>query len=566
MPGLHDRRVRRAIDSAIPAQSVQRSILRRLADCLLRPNQCGARLTNFRHMIEGNPHDRAWNALRDKSLLKTKAYVNGVWVDHPKHWFVENPATGERIAQVPSLGIVEAKNAIAAASAAWVTWRRQSAQERALVLRRWMGLVLANADDLALIISSEQGKPLMESVGEVVSGASYIEWFAEEAKRVYGEIPTMRDSTVRMVTLRHPIGVCAAITPWNFPLSMITRKVSPALAAGCTVIVKPAEQAPLTALALVELAERAGIPAGVFNVLTADYADSVAIASVLCSDTAVRHVSFTGSTKVGRLLMRQAAPSLKRLSLELGGHAPFIVFDDADFEAAIQGAIANKFRNAGQTCVCANRFYVQETIYDRFVTAFANATSQLKVGSGIEGDVSFGPLINEQALQKAERHVKDALDRGARLLTGGERVNGGPHGHRFFKPTVLAEATADMLCAREETFGPIAPMFRFTDEAELSLRANATDFGLAAYIYSRDIGRVLRVAEALEVGMIGINTARLSSEAAPFGGVKQSGLGREGSRHGIAEYLEMKCIVQKEGSGGAFRQGSHGLEESVQTV
>ncbi|WP_197033103.1 NAD-dependent succinate-semialdehyde dehydrogenase [Thiomonas sp. FB-Cd] len=491
------------------------------------------------------------HALHDQTLLQARADDVWPWANPPQYRWVTNPANGDIIGRVPSPGACEASMVVNNASTAWLAWRRSSAQQRAALLRRWHDLVLIHADDLARIITSEQGKPLGEAHGEVIAGAAYLEWFAEEAKRTGGETRTGDSSAMRFITVRQPVGVCAAITPWNFPLSMITRKVAPALAAGCPVIVKPAEQTPLTALALRELAHRAGIPPGVFNVLTADAAESVAIGNMLCSHAAVQHISFTGSTKVGRALMRQVAPGRKRLALELGGHAPFIVFDDADFDAAIQGAMSNKFRNAGQTCVAANRLYVHDRIYDRFLVALVKATRQLKVGNGLERGVSFGPLMHEHALQKAERHVEDALNKGARLLIGGGRLTIGPHAHRFFQPTVLADATADMLCAREETFGPIAPVFRFQNEAEVLLAANATEYGLAAYLYSRDIGRITRMAEALEFGMVGINTGRLSSEAAPFGGIKQSGLGREGSRHGITEYLQWKTICLDPSSGGS---------------
>ena len=488
------------------------------------------------------------DGLRDQTLLQLRAGDLWSWVNPPKYRLVTNPANGDVIARVPCPGACEANKVVQAASIAWRSWRLYSSGQRAALLRRWHDLVLQSADDLALIITSAQGKPLADAHGEVIAGAAYLEWFAEEAKRIRGEILS-DGSAMRSITVLQPIGVCAAITPWNFPLSMITRKVAPALAAGCPVIVKPAEQTPLTAMALSELARRAGIPPGVFNVLTADATDSVDIGSLLCSHAAIKHISFTGSTEVGRALMSQVAPGRKKLALELGGHAPFIVFDDADFDAAVQGAMSNKFRNAGQTCVAANRLYVHDRIYDEFLEALVQEARQLKVGNGFESGISFGPLMHEDALQKAERHVEDALSKGARLLIGGGRLKLGPHGHRFFQPTVLADATADMLCAREETFGPIAPVFRFQNEAEVLFAANATEFGLAAYLYSRDIGRITRMAEALEFGMVGVNTGRLSSEAAPFGGVKQSGQGREGSRHGIVEYLASKTICLDAGLG-----------------
>jgi succinate-semialdehyde dehydrogenase / glutarate-semialdehyde dehydrogenase len=403
---------------------------------------------------------------------------------------------------------------------------------------------MAHQDDLARIMTAEQGKPYAEAKGEIAYGSSFVEWFAEEAKRVQGETLPTWDNNKRVMVIRQPIGVCAAITPWNFPLAMITRKVAPALAAGCPVVIKPAELTPLTALAAAELAMRAGIPAGVLNVLTADSANSIAVGKVLCASDVVRHLSFTGSTEVGRILMAQSAPTVKKLSLELGGNAPFIVFDDADLDSAVEGAIASKYRNAGQTCVCANRLYVQESVYDAFVEKLAARVKTLKVGNGFEDGVVQGPLIEPAAVEKVKRHLQDALAKGARVVTGGKPMQG-----LFFEPTVLAGATQDMLCAREETFGPVAPVFRFRTEQEAVAAANDTEFGLASYFYSRDMGRIFRVAEALEYGMVGINTGLISTEHVPFGGVKQSGLGREGSQHGIDEYVEMKylCIgdVQK---------------------
>jgi succinate-semialdehyde dehydrogenase/glutarate-semialdehyde dehydrogenase len=404
-------------------------------------------------------------------------------------------------------------------------------------MMRWFHLIHQHAEDLARIMTAEQGKPLAEARGEVAYGASFIEWFAEEARRVYGETIPTTDNGKRYLVLRQPIGICAAITPWNFPIAMITRKVAPALAAGCPVVIKPAEQTPLSALAVAELAQRAGMPAGVLNVLCADAGNSIEIGKVLCSSDLVRHLSFTGSTEVGRILARQCAPTVKKLSLELGGNAPFIVFDDADLDSAVEGAMASKYRNAGQTCVCANRFYVQAGIHDRFVDALAAKVQGLKLGNGLEAGVNLGPLIDEPALQKVEHHVADAVAKGARVVVGGSRV-----GERFFAPTVLAGATAEMLCAKEETFGPMAPVFRFETEGEAVSLANATEFGLASYFYSRDIGRIFRVAEALEYGMVGINTGLISTAEVPFGGVKQSGLGREGARQGIDDYLEAKYL------------------------
>ena len=402
---------------------------------------------------------------------------------------------------------------------------------------KWYELLMAHSDDLARIMTAEQGKPFAEAKGEVAYGASFVEWFAEEAKRVNGETLPQFDNTRRLLVLKQPVGVCAAITPWNFPLAMITRKVAPALAAGCPVVIKPAELTPLTALAAAELALRAGIPAGVLNVLTADSENSIAVGKLLCSSDIVRHLSFTGSTEVGRILMAQSAPSIKKLGLELGGNAPFIVFDDADIDSAVDGAIASKFRNAGQTCVCANRFYVQDGVYEEFVQKFAARVQALKVGNGFDEGVVQGPLIEPAAVDKVQRHLQDALAKGARVVAGGARLEG-----QFFQPTVVADATDDMLCAREETFGPFAPVFRFTSEQQAIDAANNTEFGLASYFYSRDVGRIFRVGEALEYGMVGINAGVIASEHVPFGGVKQSGLGREGSRHGIDDYLELKYL------------------------
>jgi succinate-semialdehyde dehydrogenase / glutarate-semialdehyde dehydrogenase len=396
---------------------------------------------------------------------------------------------------------------------------------------------MANQEDLGRIMTAEQGKPFPEAKGEVAYGASFVEWFAEEAKRINGETLPQFDNNRRLMVIRQPIGVCAAITPWNFPLAMITRKVAPALAAGCPVVIKPAELTPLTALAAAELAIRAGIPAGVLNMLTADGPNSIAIGKVLCASDVVRHISFTGSTEVGRILMAQSAPTVKKLSLELGGNAPFIVFDDADVDSAVEGAIASKYRNAGQTCVCANRIYVQAGVYDAFVEKFAATVGAMKVGNGFEDGVVQGPLIEDAAVEKVQRHVQDALSKGARIVTGGQKLQG-----QFFQPTVVADATGEMLCAKEETFGPLAPIFRFQTEQEAVDAANATEFGLASYFYSRDIGRITRVSEALEYGMVGINVGIIATEHVPFGGVKQSGLGREGSRHGVDEYVEMKYL------------------------
>ena len=479
--------------------------------------------------------------LKDAQLLRTHCYVDGQWIaaDSSHVVVVTDPADGRLLAQVPDCGAAETQRAIAAADTAWPAWRAKTAKERAALLRRWYELIVSAADDLAQMITAECGKPLAEAKGEVAYGAAFVEWFAEEGKRAYGEsIPTTAGDK-RLLTIRQPVGVCAAITPWNFPLAMITRKVAPALAAGCTAIVKPAEQTPLTALALAELASRAGIPAGVFNVLTGSAQSAIAIGGVLTASPVVRKLSFTGSTEVGRLLMAQCAPTIKKLSLELGGNAPFIVFDDADVDAAVEGALIAKYRNTGQTCVCANRFLVQNGIYDTFAEKLSARVAQLKVGSGFEEGVMQGPLIEASAVDKVEAHVADAVAHGARILTGGKRH---ARGGSFFEPTVLADVTTAMRVAREETFGPVAPLFRFADEAEAVEMANATEYGLAAYFYSRDVARCFRVGEALEYGMIGINTGLISNEVAPFGGVKQSGIGREGSKHGLDEYLEIKYL------------------------
>jgi len=475
--------------------------------------------------------------LRDASLLKTDGLIDGCWVSSERRFAVTDPATGQTLAEVANLGADHAQAAIAAADKAWPAWRNKTAKERSIILRRWFDLLMAHQDDLARLMTAENGKPLAESRGEVTYGASFVEWFAEEAKRINGETLPQFDNNRRLLVLRQPIGVCAAITPWNFPLAMITRKVAPALAAGCPVVIKPAEQTPLTALAAAELALRAGLPAGVLNVLTADADNSVAIGKVLCASPVVRHLSFTGSTEVGRILMAQSAPTVKKLSLELGGNAPFIVFDDADIDSAVEGAFASKYRNAGQTCVCSNRIYVQDAVYDAFVEKFAAKVATARVGNGFEEGVNQGPLIEPAALEKVQRHVEDAVAKGARLLVGGKRISG-----QFFEPTVVADARADMLCAREETFGPFAPVFRFHTEAEAIAAANATEYGLASYFYSRDVGRIFRVAEALEYGMVGINVGILATEHVPFGGVKQSGLGREGSHHGIDDYVEIKYL------------------------
>ncbi|MDE2418964.1 MAG: NAD-dependent succinate-semialdehyde dehydrogenase [Burkholderiales bacterium] len=475
--------------------------------------------------------------LKDPSLFKTDGLINGQWVTGNNRFDVLDPATGIKLADVANLGPKDAEAAIAAANAAWPAWRNKTGKERSIILRKWFDLLMANQEDLGRIMTAEQGKPFPEAKGEVAYGASFVEWFAEEAKRVNGETLPQFDNNRRLMVIKQPIGVCAAITPWNFPLAMITRKVAPALAAGCPVVIKPAELTPLTALAAAELAIRAGIPAGVLNILSADADNSIAIGKVICASDTVRHISFTGSTEVGRILMAQSAPTIKKMSLELGGNAPFIVFDDADIDSAVEGAFASKYRNAGQTCVCSNRFYVQETVYDQFVEKFAAKVRTAKVGNGFDADVNQGPLIEEAALVKVQRHVEDAVAKGGRVLVGGKRLGG-----QFFEPTVVADATASMLCATEETFGPFAPVFKFKTEREAIDAANNTEFGLASYFYSRDIGRIYRVGEALEYGMVGINVGILATEHVPFGGMKQSGLGREGSHFGMDDYVEIKYL------------------------
>jgi succinate-semialdehyde dehydrogenase/glutarate-semialdehyde dehydrogenase len=474
--------------------------------------------------------------LNDASLLKDRCYIGGAWTGEPAD-AVDNPATGELVGRVPHFGETEAVRAVEAAEEAFKTWSRSLAKERSRILRRWFELILENKEDLALLMTSEQGKPLTEARGEVDYAASFVEFYAEEAKRVYGETIPSHRADARIVVIKQPIGVIAAITPWNFPAAMITRKVAPALAAGCTAVIKPAPETPLTALALAALAERAGIPPGVLNIITGD---APAIGGVLTSHPAVRFVGFTGSTEVGKLLMRQSASTVKKVALELGGNAPFIVFDDADIEAAAEGAIVSKFRNMGQTCVCANRIYAQAGIYDEFVAALAKKVMDLKVGNGVEVGVTQGPLITMDAIDKVERHIADAVGQGARVVVGGKRH---ALGGSFFEPTVLANVSTRMLVTREETFGPVAPVYRFEDEADVIAQANATEYGLAAYFYARDLGRVFRVAEALEYGMVGVNTGLVATEVAPFGGVKESGIGREGSHHGLEEFVEMKYML-----------------------
>lgn len=477
--------------------------------------------------------------LKDPSLFKQQCYLNGEWVSGTDTTEVTNPATGEVIGHVPKLGQAEAAKAIADANAAWPAWRKKTAKERATILKKWFDLMIANADDLALIMTSEQGKPLAEAKGEIMYAASFIEWFAEEGKRIYGDtIPTHAGDKRIMVT-KEPIGVCVAITPWNFPSAMITRKAGPALAAGCPMIVRPADLTPFSALALAELAQRAGIPGGVFQVITGR---STLIGAEFTTNPTVRKLSFTGSTEVGRKLIEQCAPTVKKVSMELGGNAPFIVFNDADLDAAVEGAIASKYRNAGQTCVCANRLYVQSGVYDTFAQKLADAVGQLHVGNGVDAGVTTGPMIDEKAVEKVEEHIADAVAKGASIKMGGKRHS---LGHSFFEPTILTNVTQDMAVAKEETFGPLAPLFKFESEDEVIGYANDTEFGLASYFYSRDIGRIFRVSEALEYGMVGVNTGLISNEIAPFGGVKQSGLGREGSKYGIEDYLVIKytCLA-----------------------
>ena len=477
--------------------------------------------------------------LKDPSLLKQQCYLNGEWVSGSDTMAVTNPATGEVIGTIPHLGQAETAKAIADANAAWPAWRKKTAKERSAILRKWFNLMMENQDDLTMILTAEQGKPLAEAKGEIAYGASYIEWFAEEGKRVYGENIPSHMADRRIMVTKEPIGVCVAITPWNFPNAMITRKAAPAMAAGCPMIVRPADLTPFSALAMAELAHRAGVPAGVFQVITGK---SRVIGAEFTSNPTVRKLTFTGSTEVGRVLMEQCAPTVKKVSMELGGNAPFIVFDDADLDAAVDGAIASKYRNAGQTCVCANRLYVQDGVYDAFAEKLAIAVGKLKVGNGVEDGVTQGPMIDEKAMEKVEEHIADAVAKGATVKLGGKRH---ALGHSFFEPTILTNVTQNMAVAREETFGPLAPLFRFSTEEEVIGYANDTEFGLASYFFSRDIGRIFRVSEALEYGMVGVNSGLISTEIAPFGGVKQSGLGREGSKYGIEDYMTIKytCLA-----------------------
>jgi succinate-semialdehyde dehydrogenase/glutarate-semialdehyde dehydrogenase len=474
--------------------------------------------------------------LQDARLFRQACYVDGAWTEAREVIEVDNPATGEIIGTVPKLGRAETKRAIDAASRAFPVWRRKTARERAAVMRRWFELMLASQDDLARLMTIEQGKPLTESKGEVVYAASFLEWFGEEAKRAYGDTIPHQQPDKRLLVVKEPIGVVACITPWNFPLAMITRKAGPAIASGCTVVLKPASQTPFSALALAELASRAGVPPGVFNVITGSANE---IGAELTSNPIVRKLSFTGSTETGKVLMAQCAATVKKLSLELGGNAPFIVFDDADLDAAVEGAMASKYRNTGQTCVCANRLLVQDSVYDRFSAKLAEAVKKLAPAPGLDDGATQGPLIDDRAIEKVESHIADAISKGARVMVGGKRHS---RGGRFFEPTILTGVTPAMAVAKEETFGPVAPLFRFSTEAEAIALANDTEFGLAAYFYGRDIARVWRVAEALEYGIVGINTGIISTEVAPFGGVKESGIGREGSKYGLEEFLEIKYL------------------------
>jgi len=474
--------------------------------------------------------------LTDPRLFRQACYIDGAWVESRDTIAVDNPATGEIIGAVPKFGRAETRRAIDAAAHALPGWSKRVAKERAAIMRRWFDLMIANQDDLARLMTIEQGKPLTESKGEVAYAASFLEWFGEEAKRVYGDTIPQHQADKRIVVIKQPIGVVACITPWNFPLAMITRKAGPAVAAGCTVVLKPASQTPFSALALAELAERAGVPKGVFNVVTGSATE---IGAELTSNPTVRKLSFTGSTEVGKVLMAQSASTVKKLSLELGGNAPFIVFDDADLDAAVEGAITSKYRNTGQTCVCANRLLVQDAVYGAFASKLADAVKKLKPASGLEPGASQGPLIDDKAVAKVESHIADATSKGAKVLLGGHRH---ALGGRFFEPTILTDVTPAMAVAREETFGPVAPLFRFSSEADAIALANDTEFGLAAYVYTRDLARSWRVSEALEYGIVGLNTGLISTEVAPFGGVKESGIGREGSRYGILEFTELKYV------------------------
>jgi succinate-semialdehyde dehydrogenase / glutarate-semialdehyde dehydrogenase len=476
--------------------------------------------------------------LKDPKLFRQQGYINGAWLDADSKATIDvtNPANGAVIGTIPKMGAAETRRAIEAASAALPGWRAKLPKERANILRKWFELMIANTDDLGLLMTTEQGKPLAEAKGEIAYAASFIEWFAEEAKRIYGDVIPQHQADKRLVVIKQPIGVCGLITPWNFPAAMITRKAAPALAAGCTVVIKPATQTPYSAFALAELAERAGVPKGVINIVTGSAKE---IGGELTSNTTVRKISFTGSTEVGAVLMKQSAQTIKKVSLELGGNAPFLVFDDADLDAAVEGAMISKYRNNGQTCVCANRILVQDSVYDKFAAKLADKVRALKVGPGTEAGVNVGPLIDENAVKKVEEHIEDALSKGAKILVGGKKHK---LGGLFFEPTVLTGVNTTMKVTKEETFGPVAPLFRFKTEEEAIAMANDTEFGLASYFYARDIGRIWRVGEAIESGMVGVNTGLISNEVAPFGGVKQSGIGREGSKYGIEEYLEVKYL------------------------
>ncbi len=484
------------------------------------------------------PRENIVPKLKDPKLFRQQCYIAGEWADADggETIIVTNPASGAPIATVPRMGADETRRAIEAADRALPAWRKKTGKERAAILRKWFDLMMANQDDLGLIMTTEQGKPLPEAKGEVAYAASFIEWFAEEAKRIYGDVIPGHQADKRIVVIKQPVGVCAAITPWNFPAAMITRKVGPALAAGCTMVVKPATQTPLSALALAELAERAGVPPGVFSVITGPAKE---IGGELTANPTVRKLTFTGSTEIGKLLMEQCAKTVKKVSLELGGNAPFLVFDDADLDAAVEGAMLSKYRNAGQTCVCANRILVQDSVYDEFAGKLAQKVKALKVGNGVDAGVTIGPLIDENAVAKVEEHIGDAVGKGAKVLAGGRRHG---LGGLFFEPTLLTDVDTSMKITREETFGPVAPLFRFATEEQAIAMANDTEFGLASYFYARDIGRIWRVGEGLESGMVGVNTGLISTEVAPFGGVKQSGIGREGSKYGIEEYLEVKYL------------------------
>lgn len=476
--------------------------------------------------------------MKDQDLFRQQCFINGQWLnaDSGKTIEVTNPATGEVLGTIPQMGAAETKRAIEAANASWGAWRKKTAKERANILRKWFNLMMEAQDDLAMLMTAEQGKPLAESKGEIAYGASYIEWFAEEAKRIYGDIIPPHQGDKRIVVTKEPVGVVAAITPWNFPNAMITRKAAPAMAAGCPIVVKPATQTPFSALAIAVLAERAGVPAGVFNVVTGS---ATAIGGEMTSNPIVRKLTFTGSTEIGKVLIKQCADTVKKTSMELGGNAPFIVFDDADLDAAVEGAMMSKFRNTGQTCVCANRIYVQDSVYDAFAEKLKVAVAKMKIGDGLKGETQQGPLIDMKAVAKVEEHIADAVAKGAKIAAGGKRH---ALGGSFFEPTILTGVTPQMAVAKEETFGPLAPLFRFKTEEEVITMANDTEFGLASYFYARDLGRVWRVAEAVEYGIVGINTGIISSEVAPFGGVKESGNGREGSKYGIEDYLEIKYM------------------------